>query len=72
MISRRLILVGMVTASLSPARAFSQTVKGRLIGHLAIAGPTDSPPPPPANWDAFREGLDELGSTIRTMERVSR
>jgi putative ABC transport system substrate-binding protein len=27
------------------------------IGHLAIAAPTDTPPPPPANWDAFVQGL---------------
>jgi len=27
------------------------------VGHLAIAAPTDTPPPPPANWDAFVQGL---------------
>jgi len=31
------------------------------IGHLAIAAPTDTPPPPPANWDAFVQGLREAG-----------
>ena len=31
------------------------------IGHLAIAAPTDTPPPPPANWDAFLQGLRETG-----------
>src|SRR4029453_2755255 len=35
--------------------------KTHRIGHLAIAGPTDSPPPPPANWEAFRTGLSEFG-----------
>jgi putative tryptophan/tyrosine transport system substrate-binding protein len=33
------------------------------IGHLAIAAPTDIPPPPPANWDAFVRGLREAGYT---------
>ena len=28
------------------------------IGHLAIAAPTDTPRPPPANWDAFVQGLE--------------
>jgi putative ABC transport system substrate-binding protein len=31
------------------------------IGHLAIAAPTDNPPPPPANWRAFVQGLREIG-----------
>src|SRR5437763_7957077 len=31
------------------------------IGHLAIAAPTDTPPPPAANWDAFVQGLREAG-----------
>jgi ABC-type uncharacterized transport system substrate-binding protein len=31
------------------------------IGHLAFAAPTDTPPPPPANWDAFVQGLREAG-----------
>src|SRR5947209_20101816 len=31
------------------------------IGHLAIAAPTDTPPPPPANWNAFVQGLREAG-----------
>jgi putative tryptophan/tyrosine transport system substrate-binding protein len=31
------------------------------IGHLAIAAPTDTPPPPPANWHAFVQGLREIG-----------
>jgi putative tryptophan/tyrosine transport system substrate-binding protein len=33
----------------------------RRIGHLAIAAPNDTPPPPPANWDAFVQGLGEIG-----------
>jgi putative ABC transport system substrate-binding protein len=33
----------------------------RRIGHLAIAAPTDTPPPPPANWGAFVQGLREIG-----------
>ena len=61
MISRRLVLAGMVSVALTPARASLQTVKTHRIGHLAIAGPTDTSPPPPANWEAFREGLSELG-----------
>jgi hypothetical protein len=32
-----------------------------LVGHLAIAAPTDTPPPPPANWKAFVQGLREAG-----------
>src|SRR5262245_6795347 len=31
------------------------------IGHLAIAAPTDIPPPPPANWNAFVQGRREAG-----------
>jgi putative tryptophan/tyrosine transport system substrate-binding protein len=31
------------------------------IGHLALAAPNDAPPPPPANWDAFVQGLREGG-----------
>jgi hypothetical protein len=31
------------------------------IGNLAIAGPTDTAPPPPANWESFQQGLRELG-----------
>ena len=28
---------------------------------VAIAAPTDTPPPPPANWDAFVQGLRDTG-----------
>jgi len=31
------------------------------IGHLAIAAPTDTRPPPPANWNAFVQGLRDAG-----------
>jgi putative ABC transport system substrate-binding protein len=31
------------------------------VGHLALAAPADAPPPPPANWDAFVQGLREAG-----------
>jgi putative tryptophan/tyrosine transport system substrate-binding protein len=42
------------------ARTQEQPARYR-IGHLAIAAPTDIPPPPPANWDAFMQGLHEAG-----------
>jgi putative ABC transport system substrate-binding protein len=44
--------------------AFTRYGKGPAryrIGHLAIAAPTDTPPPPPANWNAFVQGLREGG-----------
>jgi putative tryptophan/tyrosine transport system substrate-binding protein len=46
----------------APLAAEAQQV-GKIyrIGHLAIAGPTDTPPPPPANWESFQQGLRELG-----------
>jgi putative tryptophan/tyrosine transport system substrate-binding protein len=43
-----------------PFRAGAQQRVYR-IGHLAIAAPTDTPPPPPANWDAFVRGLRDAG-----------
>jgi putative ABC transport system substrate-binding protein len=43
-----------------PFRARAQQRVYR-IGHLAIAAPTDTPPPPPANWDAFVRGLRDAG-----------
>jgi putative ABC transport system substrate-binding protein len=43
-----------------PLRARAQQRVYR-IGHLAIAAPTDTPPPPPANWDAFVRGLRDAG-----------
>ena len=43
-----------------PLHAQQQPARYR-IGHLAIAAPTDTPPPPPANWDAFVQGLRDIG-----------
>src|SRR2546421_286293 len=44
-----------------PLKARAQQPARYRIGHLAIAAPTDTPPPPPANWDAFVQGLREAG-----------
>jgi putative ABC transport system substrate-binding protein len=44
-----------------PLAAWGQQPARYRIGHLAIAAPTDTPPPPPANWDAFVQGLRETG-----------
>ena len=44
-----------------PFAARAQQPARYRIGHLAIAAPTDTPPPPPANWDAFVQGLREAG-----------
>jgi putative tryptophan/tyrosine transport system substrate-binding protein len=44
-----------------PLAARAQQPARYRIGHLAIAAPTDTPPPPPANWDAFVQGLREAG-----------
>src|SRR5436309_2318449 len=44
-----------------PVAARAQQGARYRIGHLAIAAPTDIPPPPPANWDAFVQGLREAG-----------
>jgi putative ABC transport system substrate-binding protein len=46
-----------------PVAARAQQPARYRIGHLAIAAPTDTPPPPPANWDAFVQGLREAGYT---------
>src|SRR5438132_10001631 len=48
-------------AVVSPPMASAQQSTHYRIGHLAIAAPTDTPPPPPANWDAFVRGLLEAG-----------
>jgi putative tryptophan/tyrosine transport system substrate-binding protein len=44
-----------------PLAARAQQSARYRIGHLAIAAPTDTPPPPLANWDAFVQGLREAG-----------
>jgi putative ABC transport system substrate-binding protein len=53
-------LIGGATA-VWPFVAHAQQPSRYRIGHLAIAAPTDTPPPPPANWDAFVKGLREAG-----------
>jgi putative tryptophan/tyrosine transport system substrate-binding protein len=50
-------------AAMWPLAAGAQEPARYRIGHLAIAAPTDTPPPPPANWDAFVQGLREAGYT---------
>src|SRR5882762_9125413 len=52
------VLGGVAAAGPVAARAQLQI---RRIGHLAIAAPTDTPPPPPANWHAFVQELREIG-----------
>jgi putative ABC transport system substrate-binding protein len=54
--------VGGVMASRSVGLAQQRRSQYR-IGHLAIAAPTDNPPPPPANWSGFVQGLSEAGYT---------
>jgi putative ABC transport system substrate-binding protein len=44
-----------------PAAARAQQPARYRIGHLAIAAPNDTPAPPAANWDAFVQGLREIG-----------
>src|SRR5213594_2539118 len=46
-----------------PLAARAQQPARYRIGHLAIAAPNDTPPPPPANWDACVQGLREAGYT---------
>jgi putative tryptophan/tyrosine transport system substrate-binding protein len=55
-------LLGGAAATWPFAARAQQSARYR-IGHLAIAAPTDIPPPPPANWDAFVQGLREAGYT---------
>src|SRR5262247_395889 len=54
------LLIGAAVAKPLAARGQQQTA-GYRIGHLALAAPTDTPPPPPANWNAFVQGLREAG-----------
>jgi putative ABC transport system substrate-binding protein len=56
-------LLGGAAATAWPVAARAQQAARYRIGHLAIAAPTDTPPPPPANWDAFVQGLREAGYT---------
>ena len=55
------LIGGAAASSLPPRAARAQQPARYRIGHLAIAAPTDTPPPPPANWDAFLRGLHEAG-----------
>jgi len=53
-------LAGAVAGAWSlPVRA--QRAFAYRVGHLAIAAPTDVPRPPPANWEAFVQGLRDAG-----------
>ena len=58
---RRELLALFGGAAARPLAARAQQPARYRIGHLAIAAPTDTPPPPPANWDAFVQGLREAG-----------
>jgi putative ABC transport system substrate-binding protein len=53
-------LLGGAAAAWPPAAHAQQPTVYR-IGHLAIAAPPDTSPPPPANWNAFVQGLGEAG-----------
>ena len=58
---RRELITLLGGAALWPLPLRAQQPARYRIGHLAIAAPTDTPPPPPANWDAFVQGLREAG-----------
>jgi putative ABC transport system substrate-binding protein len=58
---RRRFLGVLAGAAAWPLAARAQQSARYRIGHLAIAAPTDTPPPPPANWNAFIQGLREAG-----------
>jgi len=60
-IGRREFITLLGGAAAWPLAARAQQGARYRIGHLAIAAPTDIPPPPPANWDAFVQGLREAG-----------
>jgi putative ABC transport system substrate-binding protein len=58
---RREFIVALGSAVGWPFATWAQQAARYRVGHLAIAAPTDTPPPPPANWDAFVQGLRETG-----------
>src|SRR5262245_19850784 len=58
--NRRAFIAGLGSVAAWSAVALGQKARSR-IGHLAIAAPTDTPPPPPANWNGFVQGLREAG-----------
>jgi putative ABC transport system substrate-binding protein len=58
---RELITVIGGAAVVWPLTGRAQQPARYRVGHLAIAAPTDTPPPPPANWNAFEQGLREAG-----------
>src|ERR1043166_9400208 len=58
---RREFILALGGAAAWPIEAHTQQPARYRIGHLAIAAPTDTPPPPPANWDAFVQGLRDAG-----------
>jgi putative ABC transport system substrate-binding protein len=58
---RREFIAVLGGAAAWPTVARGQQAARYRVGHLAIAAPTDIPPPPPANWDGFVQGLRESG-----------
>ena len=63
MMDRRTFLCGLTLGTLSaPLAAEAQQAQNAFrVAQLAIAAPTDIPPPPPANWEGFVRGLREVG-----------